>query len=117
MRENGSLDEWIAFFLHGVEVQAVDAVTRAERLADLNRDYRERLRGSRTRAGEVVDLLFQSPVTTSPVVASRLSITNQGTTNLLRQLEGVGVLRPAIPPTRGATTRWLAPEILHVLSD
>jgi hypothetical protein len=101
----------------GVEVQALDAVTRAERLADLNRDYRERLRGSRTRAAEVVDLLFQSPVTFAPLVASRLEITNQGATNLLRQLEALGVLRPATPPTRGATTRWLAPEILRVLSD
>ncbi|MGH8900292.1 MAG: Fic family protein, partial [Egibacteraceae bacterium] len=72
VRERGELAEWMQFFLHGVAVQATDAVDRAERLADLRQLYREKLQGSRSRAGEVVDLLFENPVATAKFVAERL---------------------------------------------
>ncbi len=62
--ERGELREWLGFFLTGVTEQAADAVTRAERLVDLREVYRLRLLGDRSRAVEVVDLVFQNPVLT-----------------------------------------------------
>jgi Fic family protein len=40
VRERGDVDDWLDFFLRGVAVQAVDAVYRAELLADLREVYR-----------------------------------------------------------------------------
>lgn len=115
VRERGDVEGWISFFLHGVEVQAVDAVNRAERLADLRERYRSRLRGIRSRAGEVVDLLFENPVISAPIVAERLHVTNQGAQHLLRQLQAIDVIRPS---TRtGARRPWIAEEIYRVILD
>jgi len=54
VRERGEITEWVRFFLDGVAVQSADAIERAEQLADLREDYRARLAGSRSRAGEIV---------------------------------------------------------------
>lgn len=114
VRERGELQEWVQFFLHGVAVQATDAVERAERLADLREVYRGRLQGSRSRAGEVVELLFENPIATAKFAANRLGITPQGAHLLLQQLERSGVLIEwrRVP---GRAKRWLAPEIMDVL--
>lgn len=69
LRERGEVLEWLQFFLAGVAVQANDAVERAEQLGDLRERYRETLRGNRSRAGEVVDLLFAKPDPHGPVRA------------------------------------------------
>lgn len=65
VREKGQLDEWLEFFLLGVTEQATDAVTRAEALIDLRESFRQRLHGDRSRAIEVVDLVFENPVLTT----------------------------------------------------
>jgi Fic family protein len=115
VREKGQLQEWVQFFLRAVEVQAVDAVNRAERLTDLRENYRRRLHGSRSRAHEVVDLLLENPILTTASVARRLRVTAQGATNLLRQLEQVGVLDP-LPRVPGRSNRWVAREVYRVIS-
>lgn len=114
VRERGEIQEWLQFFCRAIEVQAADAEERAEKLTDLREEYRERLKGTRSRAFEVVDLLLDNPVVTTSVVADQLGITPQGATNLLKQLESVDILTPRrrIP---GRSNRWVAPEMLDVL--
>jgi Fic family protein len=114
VRERGELQEWVQFFLNGVEVQAVDAVDRAERLADLREEYRRRLIGTRSRAPEVVDMLFDNPYTSGPAVAARLGVTWQGAKNLLTQLEERKVLRP-YSARPGGRRVWIAEEILRAI--
>ncbi len=65
LRERGEVQEWLQFFLRAVDAQARDAVQRAERLVDVRERYRLALRGSRSRASEVVDLLLANPVLTT----------------------------------------------------
>lgn len=89
---------------------------RAERLVDLRETYRGRLQGSRSRAGEVVDLLFENPVVTARSVARRLNVTTQGALNLIRQLEALGAL-DEWTPVPGRAKRWLAAGVLRVLED
>jgi len=48
IRERGEFHRWLGLFLDGVRVQAIDAVARAERLADLREHYRS---GSVRRRG------------------------------------------------------------------
>ncbi len=116
VRERGEIQEWLQFFLRGVQVQATDAVERAERLADLRETYRSELAGSRSRAAEVVDLLFENPFASGPLVAKRLGMTWQGAKNLLTGLEDRGIVRPY--STRpGGRKSWVAESVLAVVSD
>lgn len=113
-RERGTLQEWVRFFLHGVEVQAIDAVERAERLVDLRERYRQDLAGTRSRASEVVDRIFVNPFVTAPRVAKELAITNQGAQYLLGQLEAAGIIRPVDQPG-GRAKRWVAQQVYEAV--
>lgn len=114
IRERGEMDAWLDFFLQGVADQANDAVARAEVLADLREKYRMALKGSRSRASEVVDLLFGNPILTVRYVQDRLKVSQPGAANLLRQLTAARIVREVgVGP--GSRHRWFADEVLNVL--
>jgi Fic family protein len=114
IRERGEITEWLRFFLDGVALQATDAVDRAELLMDLREDYRARLRGGRSRAPEVVDLLFANPILTVRHVQQRLNVSQPGATNLLRLLTEQGIVREVGRGT-GVRHRWFGDGVLTVL--
>jgi Fic family protein len=116
VREVGDIQGWLRFFLGAVSTQATDAIARAEKLVDLREQHRERLRGLRSRAHELADCLLENPYMTTTRAVELLSVTNQGATNLLRQLEKVGILKP-LPRVPGRANRWVAEEILTVLTE
>lgn len=114
VRERGEVQEWLQFFLQAVSTQAADAVSRAEDLVDLREEFRSRLRGKRSRATEVVDLLFGNPVVTVRIVVNRLGVTPQGATLLLRQLVDTQILdQPRTGP--GRRTRYTCQALMRVL--
>ena len=88
-----------------------------ELLHDLRERYRSELAGTRSRATEVIDLLFENAFVTTKSVASRLAITPQGSLNLIRQLEARGWLKELGSVGRGGRTYWVAHEIMAALSD
>lgn len=116
VREQGQVQEWLRFFLRAVTEQATDAVARARRLLDLREDYRQALRGVRSRATDAVDLLFASPVLTRRRLATELGVTVRTATKVLRQLTELGALRE-VASGQGALSRWYADEILAALED
>jgi Fic family protein len=117
VRERGEIDEWLRFFLRGVERQSTDAVHRAERLVDLRESYRQRVmavpRGG--RAVELVDLAFELPVLTARVVESRLAVSRPTALNLLSRTAELGVLdeQPAGPR---AQRRWIAQGVVDIVT-
>lgn len=117
VRERAEIQEWLQFFLTAVAVQAEDAVARAEHLHDLRERYRSQLAGSRSRAVEVVDLLFVNPFVTVRRVANVLGVTPQGASNLIRQLEARGWLEMVGQFGRGGRNNWVAPEVFDAVSD
>ena len=114
IRERGEIDEWFDFFLLGIAGQATDAVSRAEELSDLREKYRLALKGSRSRAIEVVDLLFANPIMTVSAVQKRLEVSQPGATNLLRTLTAEGIVRE-VGEGAGTRHRWFADDVLRVL--
>lgn len=112
VRQHGEIQQWLQFFLTAVRVQADDGVERALKLIDLRESYRADLSGSRSRAAEVVDMLFENPVISSGQVQARLGVSNQGALNLLRGLEQRKILRPIGISGRGGTHFWYASDIL-----
>lgn len=117
VRERGEVQEWLQFFFTAVAVQAVDAVDRAERLHDLRETYRHELAGSRSRASEVVDLMFVNPVLTARRVAAELGVTPQGAMKLIRQLEDRGWVMNVGTIGRGGRTLWMAGDVFDTISD
>ena len=115
VRENGQIDQWMDFFLVGVAEQANDAVKRAETLADLREKFRLRLHGHRSRAIEVVDLVFENPILTTNRVANQLDITVQSALNHVRKLEDLEIVTE-VEGIAGRAKRWLAIEIFRALA-
>ena len=117
VRERGEIQEWLQFFLTAMAVQAEDAILRAERLNDLRESYRAQLAGSRSRAVEVVDVLFVNPFVTARLVEARLGVTNQGALNLIRQLEAKGWVQQIGTVGRGGRNLWVAAEVYAAVSE
>lgn len=117
VRENSEIQQWCQYFLSAIEAQANDGVTRARRLLDLRERYRLEVLGTRSRAGEVVEMLFENAYITSTDVRERLGISNQGALNLIRSLEKRGWLRRVGTTGKGGGTLWVAWEIFATMSD
>lgn len=116
VRERGDIQTWLQYFLRAVAAQAIDAVRRSERLVDLGDIYRARLAGSKGRAHEVIDDLLASPSITTQRVRQRLGLSNQGATNMLRQLENLGILQQ-VAGGPGLPNRWIAHEVMAAVRD
>lgn len=73
---NEQWDEWIDFFLRGVEEQANDAVVRSNRLWALRQQWYEQLQSARASALtlKLVDELFSYPAITTAVARRTLDI-------------------------------------------
>ena len=116
VRERGDIQAYLQYFLDGVAIQAQDAVTRAERLTDLQQRYRTELTGDRSNAVHLVDLLFANPFVTTGRVVRELDISGPGALNLIRKLEGLGWLHEARVSGRGGRITWVARDIMRLLT-
>lgn len=114
VRERGEIQEWLTFFLDAIQVQATDAVTRAEDLSDLRERYRGALVGSRSRAIELVDIALAQPILTVRYAREVLGMTQPGAANLLRQLTDLGMLTQ-VGEGVGRRQRWFAHDVLQIL--
>ena len=115
VRERGELQQWLQFFCTAVEMQANDGVQRAKTLLALRERYRTELTRSRSRADEVVELLFRNPVVHAPLVKNHLKISNQGALNLLQGLQRRGWVDEYARSGRGGTKLWIAREIFDAM--
>ncbi len=116
VRERGELQQWLQFFLTAVAAQADDGVLRSRELLGLRERYRAELAGSRSRAVEVVELLFTNPVITTTLIRKKLQITNQGALNLIRSLAGRGWLSEIGVAGKGGATVWIANEVYDAIA-
>jgi len=114
VRERGELSQWLDFFLTGVAEQASHATSQAEKLSDLREDYRSRLQRDRSRAREVVDLVFENPVLTTNRIAGSSGITVQSALGHIRKLEKLDVITE-IAGVPGRSKRWVALEVFRAL--
>ena len=117
VRERGDLDGWIRFYLRGVEIQANDAVARAERLVDLRENYRARvMESTRSQAVALVDLLFAHPILTARLVEANVDVRRPTALRMLDQLVDLGILHEMEPGPR-RQRRFIAPEVIAVLGE
>lgn len=115
VRRRGAFDDWVKFFLEGVEVQALDAVTRGEALLALMRDFRDRLRALRVRGSalQLVEQLLANPFVTTSRASKFLGVTYQGAAYAIAQLVRAEIVEET--DRRGAARVFVSRPILDVL--
>ncbi|MGI8588011.1 MAG: Fic family protein [Chloroflexia bacterium] len=115
--ERGAWAEWVGFFLRGVTVQAGEAARQANRLLDLQADWRTRL--AQTRASSALlllaDSLFNSPVITIPEAQRLLEMSYNGARLSVHKLVQAGIVRQLSKP--GQPKVFLAGEILEITAE
>jgi len=73
--ERGEWEEWLAYFLRGVALQAEDAVGRIRRIDDLLMQWREQLAKAPSRLPErAIELFTENPFWTIKKLAQRLDV-------------------------------------------
>jgi Fic family protein len=90
----GEWEAWIRFCLEGVIVQSEDAEKRCDKLLELYRDFRSRIKDGSHRLAQLVDSLFSRPVITVNQYKSQFGVTYPTARSDLRKLETYGIVYP-----------------------
>ena len=108
---------WIELFLTAVEVEARDAVARAERLLGLQQRYRLAAADMGTANGvALVDLICEHPLVTTRFVEAQLGVSRPTALRLLDALEKRGVVSQVTSGARGQR-RYEARELMAIVTD
>ncbi|MCB2089065.1 MAG: Fic family protein [Sphingomonadaceae bacterium] len=91
--KNGNWVPWVEFFLTAVAESAEETIRVAQKIQDLQRDYRERFQTARRSALmlRIIDLAFERPVRTVSDIADELGVTYAGASNNIKELVRHGV--------------------------
>jgi len=114
---DGAWLDWIRFFLRAVESQAIDALSRARRIIELNQQHQKRVREKRASAllPVLVDRLYERPALTIAEVSRICRVTPRAAALAVRRLVEKGILVEATG--RKKNRIFIAPEILDVIES
>lgn len=96
VRREGDWEEWLVFFLDGVEQTAEGAVSTAQRLVTLFREDQDRVQGEGRAAGSALrvhQVLKERPITSLQAVSQRTGLSFPAAAAGMQVLERVGVVR------------------------
>ena len=114
--DRGEWEEWLAYFLRGVALQAQDAVDRIQRMDNLLSDWRLRLSTGQSRAPErALDLLAENPFCTVRGLANRLGMAFTTAQRAIGRLEEEGFVALVGEARRNRV--YCARAILDVLEE
>ncbi len=112
VRTEGDWTGWLAFFLEGVAVTAVEAVERARGLLELRERYR-RLLIKNIKALVLLDALFENPFMTAARAVEVLKVSDPTARKIIGQLTDVGLLTASGGQEYGRT--HVAAAILRII--
>lgn len=112
----GLWEDWIGFFLRGVEAECRATVTRIRRLQDMRQDFTRRVQRARSSAllDRLIDLFFEHPIMFVPTIARQLDISYNAAKNNLKRLAEEGIVKEDRFKGRRF---WIAQDILDVTTD
>jgi Fic family protein len=110
----GEWEEWIAYFLTGVQQQSEDALGRIRRLDDLLMQWRSLLEGAQSKLPDkLVDLFAENPFWTVNKVAARLDVAFTTAQRAMDRLESAGIVAQMGDAKRNRV--YCAKAILEIL--
>ncbi len=109
-------EEWLEFFLTGIEETCNDAIVKAQKLQDMQLRYRTKVQLAQTSAllGRIIDVLFEHPAVTIPYLSNKLEITYNSAKKHVNRLVGLQILYPM---DIGRPKIWMATEIIDVITS
>jgi Fic family protein len=113
--QHGEWNDWLRFFLRGVQAQADEAHQRANLLVDLREDYQQRYQSE--RSGNILELvmrLFEDPYLDVNTAAEWLDVEYSTANRLVARLEDDGVLEELTGKDRNRFYR--ATEIFGIIN-
>lgn len=116
--QKGAWDEWVAFFLQGVQEQSKDAILRIRSLQDLQAKWKKRLDDSRANASvlRLVEHLFETPILTIPQAQKLLKVKTYRTAQ--QSIEKLASLKIISPLGRETyDKRYIAKDIILAVAD
>jgi Fic family protein len=114
--EKGEWEEWLGYFLTGVEQQAEDALGRIQRLDDLIHRWREQLVTAPSKLPEkLIDLLVENPFWTVNKLAARLEVAFTTAQRAIDRLEAAGIVALATEAKRNRV--YCARAVLEILEE
>ncbi len=113
-RRTGDLSPWIELFLRAVETEARNGTRLADRLAAMQADYHDRLRGSRSAVVRpLIDILFARLVVTVPALAREFKVSEPSAQAAVNTLISAGILKETTGKKRGRA--YVAREIFAAI--
>ncbi len=114
--QRGEWEEWLLFFLRGVQSQADEAHQRANLLVDLREDCQQRYQSERSEnILELVMKLFENPYLDVNTAADWLDVEYSTANRLVRQLEDDGMLEELTGNQRNRFYR--ASEVFEIINN
>jgi len=114
--QRGEWEEWLLFFLRGVQSQADEAHQRANLLVDLREEYQQRYQNERSEnILELVMRLFEDPYLDVNTAAEWLDAEYSTANRLIGQLEDDGILEELTGNERNRFYR--ASEIFKIINN
>lgn len=96
VRQTGDWEEWLAFFLEGVQVTATGAVSAAQRIARMFRDDRDQIETTGRRAGSLLrlhEVLKARPIISLSEVCNRATLSFPAASSAMKLLVKRGIAR------------------------
>ena len=115
VREQGSIQEWLQFFLTAVRRSADDAVHRSEKLVTLREHYLAEAAKTRSNLAALVDMIFTNPFLTVVRVERKTGLTNQGARNLIKDAARRGWVDEIGTTGRGGRMYWVAKDLYAII--
>jgi Fic family protein len=116
--QKGAWEEWLVFFLRGVQEQAQDATLRIKSLQDLQSKWKKLLGDTRANANALwlVDHLFESPIITIPQAQKLLNVkTYRAAQKSIEKLASLKIISQLGKETYDK--RYIAREIMLAIAD
>ncbi|MGH2501125.1 MAG: Fic family protein, partial [Ktedonobacterales bacterium] len=115
IRDAGEWEEWITFFLNGVLMVAEEAAATASEIMQLRERHRvliaTELGRNAGKGAQLLEFLYERPITTVSLIAERLEVTYATANNLVSRFRELGILSAMDQRERGRRfiyTRYLA---------
>jgi Fic family protein len=118
VRENGSWEAWLEFFLDGVAITANEAFGAATRIHELIRQDRERIASDSDRASSVLrvhEVLQITPFLSATKAVEKTGLTKPTIGGAFAQLEKLGIVEEITKKQRGRVYAYKA--YLSILNE
>ncbi len=108
IRMNGDWEGWLKFFLRGVAETAEMATATVRTIVDLRESHRAKIQqaGISRNGLRLLDLLYESPIVSIPLVEERLAVSYGTADSLVAHLERQGLLQEITGAQRNRRYRY-----------